>query len=53
MTHDINEAQYLADRICVINDGRVTQTGTPDEIRENPADDFVRDLFHHTRRRKH
>lgn len=53
VTHDINEAQYLADRICVINDGRVTQTGTPDEIRENPADDFVRDLFHHTRRRKH
>ena len=53
VTHDINEAQYLADRICVINDGRVAQTGTPDEIRENPADDFVRDLFHHTRRRKH
>ena len=53
VTHDINEAQYLADRICVINDGRVTQTGTPDEIRENPPDDFVRDLFHHTRRRKH
>ena len=53
VTHDINEAQYLADRICVINDGRVTQTGTPGEIRENPADDFVRDLFHHTRRRKH
>ena len=53
VTHDINEAQYLADRICVINDGRATQTGTPDEIRENPADDFVRDLFHHTRRRKH
>lgn len=53
VTHDINEAQYLADRICVINDGRVTQTGAPDEIRENPADDFVRDLFHHTRRRKH
>jgi osmoprotectant transport system ATP-binding protein len=44
VTHDVDEALRLADRIVVMNAGRVVQTGPPAEILEHPADDFVRDL---------
>ena len=44
VTHDVDEALRLADRIVVMNAGRVVQTGPPDEILEHPADDFVRRL---------
>jgi osmoprotectant transport system ATP-binding protein len=44
VTHDVDEALRLADRIVVMNAGRVVQTGPPNEILEHPADEFVRDL---------
>ncbi len=44
VTHDVDEALRLADRVVVMNAGRVVQTGAPDELLERPADDFVRHL---------
>ncbi len=40
-THDRSEALRLSDRICVINKGKVLQVGTPDEIMNRPADEFI------------
>lgn len=37
VTHDPVEAMTLADRLVLLEDGRVTQTGTPEEVRERPA----------------
>ena len=42
--HDIREAMKLGDRVLVMEKGRIAQIGTPQEIREYPADDFVREL---------
>mgnify|MGYP000230879029 FL=1 len=44
ITHDIREAMKLGDRVLVMEQGRIAQIGTPQEIREFPADDFVREL---------
>ena len=41
VTHDQEEALEVADEIVVINDGRVEQVGTPDELYDAPATDFV------------
>ena len=41
VTHDQEEALEVADEIVVINDGRVEQIGTPDELYDKPANDFV------------
>ena len=41
VTHDQEEALSLADRIAVINNGRIEQVGTPHEIYNNPANSFV------------
>ena len=41
VTHDQAEAMVIADRIVVMRDGRVVQVGTPEEIYESPADEFV------------
>ncbi len=40
-THDRSEALRLSDRICVMNGGKVLQVGTPDEIMNRPADEFI------------
>ncbi|MFQ5530822.1 MAG: ABC transporter ATP-binding protein, partial [Gemmatimonadota bacterium] len=40
-THDRPDAFYLADRIAVLREGRVVQTGTPNELFENPIDPFI------------
>jgi multiple sugar transport system ATP-binding protein len=45
VTHDQEEAMTLADRIVVMRDGRIEQTGSPMEIYSNPATDFVADFF--------
>ena len=42
VTHDIQEALALGDRICLMNKGKIEQIGTPSEIRKNPKNDFVR-----------
>lgn len=44
VTHDPIEAMALADRIIVIEDGRVTQEGTPPEVREQPRTRYVADV---------
>jgi sulfate/thiosulfate transport system ATP-binding protein len=41
VTHDQEEALEVADEIVVINDGRIEQIGTPDELYDQPANDFV------------
>ena len=41
VTHDQEEALEVSDEIVVINDGRVEQIGSPDELYDNPANDFV------------
>src|SRR5687768_4515278 len=41
VTHDQEEALEVADRIVVMNEGRIEQIGTPDEVYENPASPFV------------
>jgi putative spermidine/putrescine transport system ATP-binding protein len=45
VTHDQEEALALADRICLMNDGRIEQLGTPEEIYERPATTFVADFI--------
>jgi molybdate transport system ATP-binding protein len=44
ITHDPTEAFLLADRVCVIEDGSITQTGTADEIRLSPRTPYAADL---------
>ena len=45
VTHDMDEAMKLADRICVLKEGKVVQIATPEVLKENPADDVVREFF--------
>ncbi len=42
ITHDLNEAMFLGDRIAIMKDGRIVQIGTTEEILQAPADDYVR-----------
>ena len=44
ITHDLDEAIRLGTRIAIMNDGRIVQIGTPEEIVTNPADEYVRDF---------
>ncbi|MEU3246852.1 MULTISPECIES: quaternary amine ABC transporter ATP-binding protein [unclassified Streptomyces] len=44
ITHDLNEALRLGDRIALMRDGRIVQLGTPEEIVGSPADDYVREF---------
>ena len=41
ITHDLNEALLLGDKIAIMKDGRFVQVGTAQEIVDNPADDYV------------
>ena len=41
VTHDQDEAMELADRVLVMNEGRIEQIGTPDEVFHNPKTEFV------------
>jgi sulfate transport system ATP-binding protein len=45
VTHDQEEAFEVADRVVVMNAGRVEQAGTPDEVFEHPANEFVMDFL--------
>jgi len=42
ITHDLDEALKLGDRIAIMKDGKIVQTGTPEEILTNPANDYVK-----------
>jgi len=44
VTHDMQEALKLADRICIMKDGKIVQVGTPQELVTNPVNDFVREF---------
>ena len=48
VTHDLEEAQALADRICVIHAGRTLQTGAPDDVRLRPVSALVARLMGQT-----
>ncbi|MGB3414584.1 MAG: glycine betaine/L-proline ABC transporter ATP-binding protein [Microbacteriaceae bacterium] len=41
ITHDLNEAMFLGDRIAVMRSGRIVQIGTPEDILTDPANDYV------------
>lgn len=45
VTHDMDEAIKLADKICIMSEGRVVQFDTPDNILRYPANDFVSDFI--------
>ncbi len=45
VTHDINEAFLLGNRIVLMNEGAIEQNGTPAELLRNPANDFVREFI--------
>lgn len=45
VTHDMNEALKLADRICVMKDGNIIQIASPEEIMDNPENKFVSKFF--------
>lgn len=45
VSHDLDEAMHIGDRIAIMEGGRVLQTGTAEEILENPKDEYVRSFF--------
>ena len=45
ISHDLDEAMRIGDRIGIMEGGRVIQVGTPEEILQHPADDYVRAFF--------
>ncbi len=45
VTHDQEEALDVADRIVILNNGRIEQLGTPEEVYENPVNPFVYDFL--------
>ncbi|RLB67455.1 MAG: proline/glycine betaine ABC transporter ATP-binding protein ProV [Deltaproteobacteria bacterium] len=45
ISHDLDEAMRIGDRIAIMEGGSVVQVGTPEEILQNPADDYVRAFF--------
>ncbi len=45
ISHDLDEALKIGDRIAIMQDGYVVQVGTPEEILKNPANDYVRAFF--------
>lgn len=44
ITHDLDEALKIGDRIAIMKDGGIVQIGTAEEILQNPADDYVREF---------
>lgn len=52
VTHDLDEAGYFADRVVLVHDGTVAQSGTFDDLLERPANDFVRTFVRAQRPRR-
>jgi len=49
VTHDVQEAFELGDRICLMDKGKIIQSGTPAQLLFNPVNDFVKDFLKHQR----
>lgn len=49
VTHDIGEALFLGNKVLVMQDGKIHQFGTPSEVLNNPATDFVEKLLERTK----
>lgn len=45
VTHDMQEAIKLGDRICILSQGKIVQMGSPQEIKNQPANEFVEQFF--------
>jgi len=45
ISHDLDEAMRIGDRIAIMEGGRIVQIGAPDDILRNPADDYVASFF--------
>lgn len=45
VSHDMQEALKLGDRLCVMKDGEIVQIGSPQEMVENPVNDFVQQFI--------
>ena len=45
VTHDMDEALKIADKICIMENGKIAQFDTPENILRNPASDFVKDFI--------
>ena len=52
ITHDLDEALKLGDRIAIMKDGVIVQIGTPEEILSNPANEYVRKFVQGVNRSK-
>lgn len=52
ITHDLDEALKMGDRIAIMKDGRIAQVGTPTEILTEPADEYVRSFVENVDRTK-
>jgi len=49
VTHDVFEAVFLGDAICLMDKGKVVQIGSPKDLLFNPIDQFVKDFFNENR----
>lgn len=52
ITHDLDEALKIGDRIAIMKEGEIVQIGTPEEILEHPADDYVKTFIKDVNRTK-
>lgn len=52
ITHDLDEALKIGDRIAIMKEGEVVQIGTPEEILDNPADEYVKAFIKDVNRAK-
>ncbi|MFB6248007.1 MAG: proline/glycine betaine ABC transporter ATP-binding protein, partial [Salinibacter sp.] len=52
ITHDLDEALKMGDRIAIMKDGELAQVGTPTEILTEPADDYVQSFVQNVDRTK-
>lgn len=52
ITHDLDEALKIGDRIAIMKDGKIVQIGTPEDILNKPADDYVKSFVENVERGK-
>jgi peptide/nickel transport system ATP-binding protein len=45
ITHDLSVAKYMSDRILVMSQGKIVESGTPDQLYLNPQQDYTRTLI--------